>query len=192
MPEEPEIDLDRLHEHIHESVEREGSRLLKQIALTTAVFAAFAAVASLRAAATVNEALVLKTESTRFQAEASDQWAYYQAKGIKAAVQEASRTAWLAAGRTPPEELARTTARYEKEQEEIKRTAEEKERARDERSHDADQLLLKHRQFANAVALFQIGIALGAVAALTHMRLVWLGSAFAGVIAIVLFVSQLV
>ena len=79
MPEEPEVDLDRLREDIHESLERGGGRLLKQIALTTAVFAAFAAIASLRAAATVNEALVLKMESTRLQAEASDQWAYYQA-----------------------------------------------------------------------------------------------------------------
>jgi hypothetical protein len=40
----------------------------------------------------VNEALVLKTEAGRLQAEASDQWTYYQAKGVKASVQEASRT----------------------------------------------------------------------------------------------------
>jgi len=45
--------------------------------------AALAAIASLKAAATVNEALVLKTDPTNFQTQASDQWAYYQAKGIK-------------------------------------------------------------------------------------------------------------
>ena len=107
-------------------------------------------------------------------------------------MQEASRTAYLAAGGTPPAELAHTTARYEKEQEDIKRTAEEKERARDERSGEADRLLRRHHLFANAVALLQVGIALGAVAALTQTRLVWLGSIVAGVIAIALFVSQLV
>src|SRR6202521_5336048 len=90
MPEEPELDIDKLHEEIHEEVEREGGVLLKVIALTTALFAALAAVAALLAGGTVNEALVLKTEATRLQAEASDQWADYQAKGIKSALRETS------------------------------------------------------------------------------------------------------
>src|ERR1700759_3784682 len=119
MPEEQEVDLDKLHEHIHESAEHEGGRLLKMIALTTAVFAACAALASLRAAGTVNEALVLKTEATRLQAEASDQWVYYQAKGIKAAVAEASGRAWAAIGKPAPPQLAASKARYNGEQKEI-------------------------------------------------------------------------
>ena len=66
-----------LFRSIHEAFEREGGGgFLRQIALTTAILAALASVASLRAGATVNEALVLKTEATRLQAEASDQWAY--------------------------------------------------------------------------------------------------------------------
>ena len=102
MPEAPEIDTEKLHETIHEQVEREGSRLLRGIALTTALLAALPAIAALRAGATVNEALVLKTEAARLQSEASNQWAYYQAKGVKAAVQEASRTAcWRTARRRP-------------------------------------------------------------------------------------------
>ena len=87
MPEEPEIETDKLDERIHEELEREGGSLLKAIALTTALFAALAAIAALHAGSTVNEALVLKTEATRLQAEASDQWADYQAKGIKSAIQ---------------------------------------------------------------------------------------------------------
>ena len=73
MPEESEIDVDKLDERIHEELEHEGSALLKAIALTTALFAALGAVAALLAGGTVNEALVLKTEATRLQAEASDQ-----------------------------------------------------------------------------------------------------------------------
>jgi hypothetical protein len=96
MPEGPEVETENLHEAIHEELEKEGGAFLKRIALTTAILAALAAIASLYAGATVNEALVLKTEATRLQAEASDQWAYYQAKGIKAAVAEASGTAWAA------------------------------------------------------------------------------------------------
>ena len=73
MPEEPEIDVDKLNERIHEEIEHKGGALLKTIALTTALFAALGAVAALLAGGTVNEALVLKTEATRLQAEASDQ-----------------------------------------------------------------------------------------------------------------------
>jgi hypothetical protein len=40
MPEEPEIDVDKLNERIHEEPEHEGGALLKTIALTTALFAA--------------------------------------------------------------------------------------------------------------------------------------------------------
>src|SRR5262249_53900556 len=111
MPEDPEVDTDKLHEALHEERDREGWRFLKTIAVTTAVLAAFAAVASLQAGATVNEALVLKTEATRLQAEASDQWAYYQAKGIKMAVQEASQTAWQAIAKTPPPEFEQNAKR---------------------------------------------------------------------------------
>ena len=62
MPEGPEIETERLTEQIHEEVEKEGGNFLRVIALSTAIFAALAAIAALRAGATVNEALVLKTE----------------------------------------------------------------------------------------------------------------------------------
>ena len=180
MPEGPEVETEKLHEAIHEEPEREGGAFLRQIALSTAILAALAAVAALRAGATVNEALVLKTEATRLQAEASDQWAYYQAKGVKAAVQEAMRASWIASGKQPPAELAEKERRYAEEQKEIQEKAREKERERDERSHEADHLLHQHHRFANAVAFFQVSIALGAVAALTRNRLVWLGSMLVG------------
>ena len=190
MPEAAEVDTDSLHETIHHGLEAEGGAFLKTVALSTALFAAFAAVASLQAGATVNEALLLKTEATRHQAEASDQWTYYQAKGIKAAVQDASRTAWLAAGREPPADFAQTAARYAREQEDIQRDAREQEHRRDEKSAEADRLLVRHHGFANAVALFQIAIALGAVAALSRARVVWLGSLCVGLSAIGLFAWQ--
>jgi hypothetical protein len=189
MPDEIEIDTDKLHETIHEKLEQEGGSFLKRIALTTAMLAAFAAVAALEAGGTVNEALLLKTESTRAQAEASDQWAFYQAKGIKAAVQEASRESWLAAGKAAPPEFEQSAARYTKEQDEIQKAAKEKEAERDERSREADHLLERHHAFANSVALFQVAIALGAVAALTRVSTVWWGSMLTGLSGIALFVQ---
>ena len=180
MPEGPEVETEKLHESIQEEVEHEGGVFLKRIALTTALLAALAAIAALRAGATVNEALVLKTEAARLQAEASDQWAYYQAKGVKAAVQEASRTSWLAIGQSPPPEYAEKQKQYAEEQAEIQEKAKELEKERDAKSTEADHLLHHHHGFAHAVAVFQVAIALGAVAALTKSRPVWLGSLLLG------------
>ena len=187
MPEESEIDTDKLHESIHEELEREGSALLKSIALTTALFAAIGAVTALLAGATVNEALVLKTEATRLQAEASDQWAAYQAKGIKSAIQQASQLFWTSSGKSPPARFGQEQQRYAQEQVEIERLAREKEHERDRKSAEADQLLHKHHRFADSVALFQVAIALGAVAALTRTRFVWFGSLLVGLIGVGLF-----
>ena len=180
MPEGPEVETDKLQEDIHEETEREGGRLLRTIALTTALLAALAALASLRAGATVNDALLLKTEATRLQAEASDQWAYYQAKGVKASVQDAIGAAWAAAGKEPPPGTTEKTARYAEEQDAIADRAKEKERERDAREGEAERLMHQHHRNAAAVAFFQVSIALGAVAALTRSRPVWLASLVLG------------
>ncbi|TLY51765.1 MAG: DUF4337 domain-containing protein [Gammaproteobacteria bacterium] len=180
MPEEIEIDTDKLREAIHEEVENEGGALLRTVALTTALFAAVAAIGSLEAGGTVNEALVLKTEATRLQAEASDQWAYYQAKGIKASVAETQKAVWTALDKTPPEELAKNQARYADEQKDAKEKAQELEKKRDEKGVEADHLMHRHHFYAQAVALLQVAIALGAVAALTRKRPAWIASAVLG------------
>jgi hypothetical protein len=178
MPEDAEIDTDRLREEIPESP---ANDFLRNVALSTALLAALAAIAALRAGATVNEALLLKTEAARLQTEASDQWTYYQAKGIKASVQEASRAAWRAAGKEPPAALEQSMRRYMREQQEIEKKARGKELERDERSHEADGLLAQHHQFANSVAIIQVSIALGAVAALTRKRWIWFGALLLGI-----------
>jgi hypothetical protein len=192
MPEGPEVDLDSLHERIHEEAEHEGGGFLRAVALTTALLAALAAVASLQAGATVNEALLLKTEATQLQARASDQWAYYQAKGVKEAVTRASAVTWTAAGKTVPPDIAASADKYVAQQNEISTEARKLESERDARSAEADHLLHEHHAFANAVALFQVAIALGAVTALTRSRPVYIGSLVLGAIGVVIFAWPLV
>lgn len=187
MPEEIEIDTDKLHEAIHEEVEKEGGALLRTIALTTALFAAFAAVASLLAGGTVNEALALKTEATQLQAQASDQWAYYQAKGIKAVVFEAQKGVLAGSDKPVAPEIDKNIQRYKDEQQEAKKKAEEFEHERDEKGKEADHLIHQHHYFAYSVAMLQVAIALGAVAALTRKRLAWLGSTALGLVGAVIF-----
>jgi len=190
MPETPEVETDKLREAVQEELEREGGRFLRRIALTTAVLAAVAAIAALQAGSTANEALVLKTEAARLQAEASDQWAYYQAKGIKLAVAQATEAPWQAQGKRPPADLLAKEQRYAADQEESKAKAEGLERQRDERSREADHLLHQHHGFANAVALFQVAIALGALAALTRNHAIWVASLSLGAVGLGFFALQ--
>ncbi|MFZ0870987.1 MAG: DUF4337 domain-containing protein [Rhodanobacter sp.] len=187
MPEEIEVDTDKLRESIVDEMEHKSGNLLRAIALSTALFAALAAIVALQAGSTVNEALVLKNEATIQQAKASDSWTYYQAKGLKAAMARSAREPWLAQDKTPPVNLADEEAHYLAEQRELKLKAIEFEQARDEKSAEADHMLRQHDRLAEAVAFLQVGIALGAVAALTHKRLAWLASLALGVIGGLLF-----
>ncbi|HEX5121941.1 MAG TPA: DUF4337 family protein [Rhodanobacteraceae bacterium] len=187
MPEEIEIDTDNLRESIDQEIERQSGGLLRTIALTTALFAALAAIGSLEAGGTVNEALALKTEATQLQAQASDQWAYYQAKGLKAAVADAQKNIWVALDKTPPADVAASAQRYLDDQKASREKAEALEHERDAKSEESEALMHRHHYFADAVALLQVAIALGAIAALTRRRAAWVGSAILGVIGCGLF-----
>jgi len=66
-----------------------------------------------------------------------------------------------------------------------------RQRERHEKLVESDHLLHAHHGFANAVAIFQVSIALGAVAALTRSRVVWLGSLVLGIGGVVLLAGTL-
>ena len=193
MPEEIEVDTDKLREKIDEEIEAKGGGawMLRVAALSTAVLAALAAIASLKAGATVNDAILLKTEATGIQSRASDEWAYYQAKGIKGAVAAASQVTWRAAGKTPPPELDATVQRYANEQKAISDTAKDLERQRDAKVEEAERLMAQHKGFAFSVTLLQVAIALGAVAALTRSKGVLGTSLAVGAVGAALFVAKL-
>ena len=64
---------------------------------------------------------------------------------------------------------------------------EHRDRRDDEKSEEADHLMHHHHFFAQSVALLQVSIALGAVAALTRKRLVWVGSTLLGLLGVGVF-----
>jgi hypothetical protein len=160
--EEAEVPLESLHEDVHHSAEHSGERWISWVALSTAVLAVLAAIAGLLSGKHANEAMMS-------QIEASDQWNFYQAKSIKASVLDAKMS--LA---TAPDEKDRARAeRYEKEQEEIKSEAERKQA-------DAKTNFHRHEVFARGVTMFQIGIAIAAISALTKKRRFWIVSLLFG------------
>src|ERR1041385_8688522 len=136
--EEAEVPL----EHLHETAKHSHEVWISWVALSTAILAVLAAIASLLSGEHANEAMLN-------QIEASSQWSYYEAKSIKAAVLDAK----IAFPGPPDESDQSKRARYEKEQEEIKSEAERKEAA-------AKSFFHKHEVFARGVTMFQIAIAI--------------------------------
>src|ERR1700758_3323150 len=160
--EEAEVPLEHLHEQAHETAKHSGEAWISWVALSTALLAVLAAIASLLSGQHANEAMM-------DQIEASDQWSYYQAKSIKTSVLDAKMSLTGA-----PNELDRSKlARYEKEQEEIKSEAEGRQAAAKSNFH-------RHEVYARAVAMFQIAIAVAAISALTKKRHFWLVSLLFG------------
>jgi hypothetical protein len=155
--EEAEVPLEQLHEQTHETA-KHGPAWISGVALSTAILAVLAAIASLLSGEHANEAMLS-------QIEASSQWNYYQAKSIKAAVLDAK----AAFTGMPDESDQAKRARYEKEQEEIKANAEHKEAA-------AKSFFHQHEVFARGVTMFQIAIAIAAISALTRKRSFWVVS----------------
>ena len=187
MPEEIEIDTDTLRETIHDEIEHQNNSLLRTIALSTAIFAALAAVTSLQAGSTINDALIKKNEAAIAQSQASDAWSYYQAKGLRAALAHSDQNTWNALSKVAPPALQADETHYLADQHTHKVEAVAKERERDEKSADADRLLREHDRLAQAVAFLQVGIALGAVAALTRKRWAWWSSMGLGLAGTALF-----
>src|SRR3954447_3910422 len=146
--EEAEVPLEGLHEETHHAAEHSGVRWISWVALSTAILAVFAAITGLLSGQHANEAMMAQIES-------SDQWAYYQAKGIKAAVLDAKMTLSGA----PNEEDKAKAERYQEEQNEIQTEAKQKEK-------DAKANFHQHEIFARGVTMFQIAIAVAAISAL--------------------------
>src|SRR5438552_2284603 len=162
--EEAEVPLEHLQEQVHHSREHSRERWVSWVALSTAILAVLAAIAGLLSGQHANEAMAA-------QIEASDQWAYYQAKGIKAAVLDAK----MSLSGSPNETDKSKAERYEEEQTEIQKEAKEKEKEAKANFH-------QHEVFARGVTMFQIAIAIAAISALTLRRRFWMVSMLIGAV----------
>jgi VIT1/CCC1 family predicted Fe2+/Mn2+ transporter len=168
--EEAEVPLENLHEEIHHRAEHSGETWISWVALSTAILAVFAAIAGLLSGKNANEAMMS-------QIEAADHWAFYQAKGIKAAVLDAKMTL----SGVPNEQDHAKAERYQEEQGHIQKEAEAKEREAKANFH-------QHEIFARGVTMFQIAIAIAAISALTKKRRFWVVSLVFGAIGAVFLV----
>jgi hypothetical protein len=154
------------------------NRWTLHLSLSTAIIAVFAAIASLQSGAAESAALLSKNESILTQAKASDQWAYFQAKSIKMSLYEVQlETA------TGDETIAKFRAKrdkYDHERGEIEREAKALEKDSEEKGKASEEHFHRHHRFALSVTIFQVSIALAAIAALARRRQLWLASMAVG------------
>jgi hypothetical protein len=180
MPENAEVDSDKLQEaigQVHEELVHERTpQWARFVGLGAALFAVVAAVAALRSGDLINEATIN-------QIKASDTWTEYQAAREKEHTYTIARNDLIDRGSRNPArvreysgEIARETAK-EKPLETSARTLEKESAAE----------VTRHQAFEYAVALLQVGIALGAVAALSRSRPAWYVSLAAGAVGIFFF-----
>ncbi len=163
---------------------------LNYLALSTVVLAVCATLATFKAGG-------YSTRSVMSQTQASDQWAYFQAKSIKGYLYEMSReklelelkSMWGKGQRGRSAEYEKMIAeygnkiaKYDVEKNQIQKEAKRFERVRD----DAQ----RHGQaFGIAVIFLQIAILLSSIAALLKQKLVWLLGLGVGIVGIVSFTN---
>jgi len=182
MPEEIEVPTEQLHEtmkeeaehhhhhpHHHKPAGPEGAvTWIGKAALSSALIAVAAAIASLLAGHSANEAMLEQMQAT-------DQWSYYQAKGIKAAVLESKLQLLDALGKPTAAEDRSKLSGYEDERRKIEEKGQELENS--SRLH-----MVRHGVLARSVTVFQIAIAMAAIAVLVRRRSLWLLSVALGVV----------
>ena len=204
MPDETEVPIEGVQEHIKKLHEkREAARAhsagdedaeddgesrhswTRFVALSTAILAVVAAIGALQSGLLVNEALLQKNQQVSRLTQASDQWNYYQAEGLKALIYKTAAQG-LPPGSPVAKDDGAQSDRYSAKQDAIKQQAEALVAQSEIADQKAEHFLARHHIFAFSVSLCQIAIALSAVAALTHRRRIWLVGLAAGAVGTVL------
>ncbi len=165
--------------------EKDQNNWLNYLALTTVILAVCATLSTFKGGG-------YSTKSVMSQSQASDQWAYFQAKGIKeymynmqkeklelelAAIPKSSRDLV----KNYEEKIAlyeQKASKYEKERKDIEQNAKSLEMARDEAQ-------LHSKAFGMAVIFLQISILLSSIAGLLKKKSIWylsLGTGAAGIL----------
>ena len=163
---------------------------LNYLALTTVILAVCATLATFKGGG-------YSTRVVLAQSQASDQWAYYQAKGIKEYIYDIQREKLeleieTLSAKTPSKVIgdyekridtySKKVKKYEEEKMNIQKEAKKLEEIRDDAK--------RHSQaFGIAVIFLQIAILLSSIAALMKKKVVWFVGLSVGVAGIVYFAN---
>jgi hypothetical protein len=157
--EEFEPPIEHVHETIHHQAHHTEQQWITWVAVSTAMLAGLAAVASL-------ESGLFANMSIRETTLANDKWNYYQEKNLKATILQANADQLKAFGKEVPD------ATQKKIKEEQGKMAVAMKKA-NELDNDANEHFERHEHLAPAVTFCNIAIAVCAIAVLTKRRWFW-------------------
>ena len=176
-PLEAKEKLDEIQEH--------ATGWIRYLSVSTAIIAVLAAIATLLSGNYANTALLKKNDAILAQSKASDQWNYYEAKGVKRSVDEGFYA------QRPDPALKAEIDKYTLQQVDIQKEARGFEAQVTDLDNQSEAYLGRHHHLAIAVTLFQVAIALSAIAALLRTKPLWLLSLAGSLVAVVYLVLGL-
>ena len=141
------------------SEQRQERRSLNLIGLSTAIFSTLAAIAAMQGGYFANEGMLAQIKS-------SNSWSQFQAKSTKRHIEESNVTFLQALQKPVPAKTTTEIDKLNREQQEIGQEARKLQA-------EAEQDLARHELFARSVAALQVGISMGAIAALTRKQTIW-------------------
>lgn len=179
-----------IREEVKEELEKEEKRekWINYLALTTVLLAVCATLSSFKLEH-------FSVDSVLKQAQASDQWAYYQAKSVKGYLYELQKEKLELELKTieknSPADLAPEyqkkiesyggeVKKYDGEKEDIMKEAKLLEKERDEAQE-------RREIYGEAIVFLQMGILLCSIAALMRKKSIWLMASIVGAVGIVYF-----
>lgn len=163
------------HEILHHGEQKE--RWVMYVALSTAVIAVLAAITGLLAGNHADDAMLT-------QIRASDQWAFYQSKGIKAELLASNDHMLVMMGKQSDTVDSKKIAKYKQQQQEIMEKATDFQK-------ESDIHVERHDVLARGVTLFQASIAIGAIAIITRRRPLWFVSLTLAAIGLFFLLQEL-
>lgn len=177
------------HDHAVEHAAQSGDSLGSRVAVVTAILATVGAVVGYQGGATQNEAMLYKNEAVLKKTEASNQWAYYQAKSSK---QNLAELAVALAPPTKQEFYLQEIERYKKEKAEIKLAADKLEEASVKANEASAAAMHPHHRLAQALTLMQVAISLASITVLTRKKWLFWGSLGTAAVGATLWLSTFV
>jgi hypothetical protein len=176
-----------VHGPEHHAVEHQahsGDSLASRIAVMTAILSTVGAIFSYQGGATQNDAMMFKNEAVLKRTEASDQWAFYQAKSNK---QNLAELATVVAPADKKAQYQAEAERYKQEKKEIQAKAQELEAETKKYNELSEHAMHPHHRLAQATTFIQIAISLAAITVLTRKLWLFWGSVASAVLGGVLF-----
>ena|ERR1041384_768683 len=159
-----------------EKEKREG--WTKYTAISLVCIAVITAFASQLAGKYSSRVLTKLNDSTYYQAQASDQWSYYQAKSIKQNLYEglrelAPKTAEEASARQSSDGFKAKIAKYEEDKAKVMAEAKELEKQRDVARTAAADAAQHGSAMATPILILQVSVALSSICLVSKKRPLW-------------------